>query len=127
MDIMINNTTLIILGMEQGTGKYAADVFVVFSPRIKQQVHDWINNEYYKLVKDGVTSVPPNDLTKKFESDYDKQVREFISPLISIPQALKLNKFGSKYKSYANALINNKASINSSPYKENSALITQPI
>ena len=30
-----------------------------------------------------------------------------ISPIITTPQALKLNKFGSKYKSYANALMNN--------------------
>ena len=35
IDVMINNTTLIILGMEQRTGKYTADVFVIFSPQIK--------------------------------------------------------------------------------------------
>ena len=29
MDVMINNITLMILGVEQGTGKHAADVFVV--------------------------------------------------------------------------------------------------
>ena len=124
---MINNITLIILDMEQGTGKYVADVFVVFSPWMKQQVHNWINNEYYKLMKDSITSVLPNDLTKKFKSDYDKQVRDFISPMIFTLQALKLNKFGSKYKSYANALINNEVSTKNSPYKENSAPIKQPI
>ena len=35
MDVMINNITPMILGMEQGTGKYVADVFVVFLPQIK--------------------------------------------------------------------------------------------
>jgi len=68
-----------------------------------------------------------NNLTKEFKSDYNKQVRDFISSMISIPQVLKLNKYGSKYKSYANALTNNKVSTNNSPHKENSAPITQPI
>ena len=75
-------------------------------------------------MKDGVTSVPSKDFDKEFKSDYDKQVRYFISPIISTPQVLKLNKFRSKYKSYANALINNEASTNNSPHKENSTLIT---
>jgi len=37
---------------------------------------------------------------------YNKSIREFIT-IISTKSALKLNKFGSKYKSYASALYNN--------------------
>ena len=35
INIMINNTTPMILGVEQGTSKYAADIFIVFSPQMK--------------------------------------------------------------------------------------------
>ena len=38
--------------------------------------------------------------------DYNKSIREFINPVILTPAALRLIKFGTKYKSYANVLRN---------------------
>ena len=39
-------------------------------------------------------------------NEYNKSIYEFINSVILIPPALKLNKFGTKYKSYANTLRN---------------------
>jgi len=41
-------------------------------------------------------------------------MREYINPVVSTLSVLKLNKFGSKYKTYANALKNNTPT---SPYQ----------
>ena len=59
-------------------------------------------------MNDGSIIVPPLKVVEY--NEYDKSMRDFIAPVISIPESFKLNKFGTKYKSYANALCKNKNS-----------------
>ena len=105
LDVKDKNNQPLFLGTEQGTGKHEANVFIVYSPRKYTQVHKWLHEEYPKLIKDGITLVPsPKNMNC---NEYNKSIQEFITPVISTKSTLKLNKFGSKYKSYTSALCNN--------------------
>ena len=57
-------------------------------------------------MKNRETTIPL--LPEPVNDDYNKSIRELINLVISTPDALKLNKFGKKYKSYASVLYNNK-------------------
>ena len=41
------------------------------------------------------------------ENEYIESIREFLVPVIQNPQVMKINNFGKKYKSYANAVKKN--------------------
>ena len=74
---------------------------------MKQIVYKWLNNKYLKLVKNRSTSAPP---PKSINNEYMQSIRDLINPIILTSDALKLNKFSIKYKSYTNVLCNDKPS-----------------
>ena len=58
LNAKINNKPIFI-GVEQGTGKYAMHVYVMFEPKMKVEAHKWLHNTYNKYVLNRTTSVPP--------------------------------------------------------------------
>ena len=60
LDIKTKKNTPLFLRAEQGSGKHETDIFVIYSLRMRNLVHNWLNNEYSNIVKDSLIMAPPS-------------------------------------------------------------------
>ena len=97
------NNTLLLLGIEQGLGQYAKDVFIIYNPKMKKEVQKWFSKKYKNIKEQGITSIEP--IENNEDNKYNTYIQKFISSVISTQSVLKLNNFGKKYKSYVKALV----------------------
>ena len=66
-------------------------VYVIFESKMKVEAHKWLYNTYNKYIPNRTTSALP--IKQNEETQYTKEIQEFINPIISTPKALKINKF----------------------------------
>ena len=104
MNVKIRGNKLFIR-VEQGMGKYSRDVFVIYLPMMKQEVHKWLNGHYKEyLCKEREALTTALQSKVQVDDTYTKSVMEFIAPVMEQPWVMKLNSFRKKYKSYAQAV-----------------------
>jgi len=103
LDVKIRKQSLFI-GAKQRAGKHAKDILVIYTPIMKSEVHKWLNSFYFnKLMKGKNKTISAPPLPLEEENEYLESIKEFITPVMTNPQLLKINKFSKKFKSYAEA------------------------
>jgi len=95
---------------KETTFKHTKCISILIGVNIQYSSIAWYKRDLKHLCKIelGLIEVKYDIIPKNIDyNEYNKSIQEFITPVILTPSALKLNKFGSKYKSYTSVLCNN--------------------
>lgn len=96
----------LFMAAERGAGKNSSDVNVILNPKVKEKAREWLINDHATIAIDyqceNSTSV--NEQKVEAKEKYDKNLKEFLRPMLQQEDTLKTKGFGKKIKSYAQAL-----------------------